>query len=270
MTPARHVILKRALLVTQLVLLIPIGWFIHHVLFPRTFGSKTAEVLPLQLSGGRFQVLYYGTEKPRGVMIVATGDGGWSGQWEEPVALHAAAAGYAVGGWDCRKFADSRSFGHAQLVEAFNAAVMAVRKRAGLADDCSVWYAGWSTGAEWSLAAAADAGREKHLVGVLAAAPGERSRYGITASDLMGMKPEGPGSFALADLSADLKGIRVVQFAAGLDVLDDTEWIRSLDPRIPHKLVEIPDVPHDMGGACARFLAEFDMAIQWMTDTPPG
>jgi hypothetical protein len=29
----------------------------------------------------------------------------------------------------------------------------------------------------------------------------------------------------------------------------------------------IPSVPHDMGLAGARFLAELDMAIQWMLDT---
>ena len=42
----------------------------------------------------------------------------------------------------------------------------------------------------------------------------------------------------------------------------------ALGPRTPHKLVRIPGVPHDMGGAGVRFLAEFDMAIQWMIDTP--
>lgn len=268
MNISKTVILKRALLVIQIVLLLPILWFMHHVFIPRMFSSKTAEPLPLHLSGGDFQTLYYGAEHPRGVLIVATGDGGWSNQWEEPVALHAAAAGYAVGGWDCRRFADSRKFNHDQLVEAFNAAVEAVRKRAGLGEDCPVWYTGWSTGAEWAVAAAADPKREKHLVGILAAAPGDRSRYGITAADLLGKRPEGEGSFALADLAPALAGLRIVQFSAELDLLDENSWLASLGPRTPHKLVKIPGVPHDMGGACVRFLAEFDMAIQWMADTP--
>lgn len=266
MTATKWKLLRRSLLVIQLLLLLPIGWFIWHLLAPRGYASKTAEVLPLQLSSGAFQILYYEAANPKGVLIVATGDGGWSNQWEEPTARHAAAAGYAVGGWDCRKFADTRTFNQDQLVEAFNAAVAAVRKRAGLADTCPVWYTGWSTGAEWSLAAAASPKREPRLVGILPAAPGDRSRYGITSSDLLGLPVTGPGSFALADLSPHLQGVCVAQFAAGLDPLDDSKWLDSLGPRTPHKLITIPDAVHDMNGACERFLAEFDMAIQWMLD----
>ena len=211
-------------------------------------------------------MLYRAADHPRGILIIATGDGGWSNQWEEPLANHAAEIGLVVGGWDCRKFADTRSFDHGQLVEAFNVAVAEVRKKSGLASDCPVWYAGWSTGAEWAIAAAARSNREAHLVGILAAAPGDRSRYGITASDLLGIDPQGPGSFALKEHAAALKGLCVVQFAAGLDPLDDVTWLDALGPETPHQLVTIPEVPHDMGGAGTRFLAEFDMAIQWMVD----
>ena len=268
MTSTTRTIIRRTILVIQILVLLPIGWFLYHLMMPRGFASTKAQVLPLQLSGGPFQTLYYASKRPRGILIVATGDGGWSNQWEEPLALNAAAAGYAVGGWDCRKFADSRSFNHDQLVDAFNAAVDAVRQRAELPNDCPVWYAGWSTGAEWSVAAAADAKREKHLVGILAAAPGSRSRYGIIKSDLLGMQPEGEGAYALADFAPALRGVRIVQFSAGLDPLDDTTWLDALGPGTPHKLVTIPDVPHDMGRAGERFLAEFHMAVQWMEDHP--
>jgi len=268
MTTSKRVILRRALLIGQLLLLIPIGWFIHHLMSPRNFSSQTAEVLPLQLSSGPFETLYYEADHPKGILIVATGDGGWSDQWEEPVARHAAAAGYAVGGWDCRKFADSRSFNHAKLVEAFNAAVAVVRKRAKLPENCPVWFSGWSTGAEWALAAAAAPDREKHLVGVLSAAPGDRSRYGITSSDLLGLEPQGPDTYALKDFAQALHGLRVVQFSGELDVLDDTEWIHSLHAETPYKLVMIPEGSHDMNGACERFLSEFDMAIQWTLGAP--
>lgn len=269
MTPKFRTIVRRTLLVVQLLLLLPIGWFLWHLMMPRGFSSKTAEKLPLTLAGGPFDVLYYEAKNPKGILIVATGDGGWSNQWEEPVALHAAAAGYAVGGWDCRKFADTRKFGRAELVEAFNAAVAAVRRKGNLPADCPVWYTGWSTGAEWGIAASASPDREKHLVGILAAAPGDRSRYGLTKSDLLGMEPTGPDTYALADLAPELRGIRIVQFAAGLDPLDDTTWLQALQPQTPHKLVTIPGVPHDMGGAGRRFLSELDMAIQWMLDNPP-
>lgn len=263
-----RIALRRTFFVVQVLLLIPITWFIYHLLAPRDFSSSKAEVLPLELSSGPFETLYYAAEHPKGIMIVATGDGGWSGQWEEPVALHAAAAGYAVGGWDCRKFADTRKFDHAKLVEAFNAAVDAVRKRAGLPEDTPVWFTGWSTGAEWAVAAAASEDREKHLIGVLAAAPGDRSRYGLTKSDLLGMQPQGPDTYALSDMAAAFHGVRLVQFAGELDVLDDTDWIAKMHPQTPHKLVTLPATPHDMGGAGKRFLSEFDMAIQWTLDTP--
>ena len=258
--------LRRALLIIQLILFIPIGWFIFHVLMPRGFTSTRAEVIPTNLSSGPMEVLYYGTKHPKGIIIVATGDGGWSNQWEEPVARHAAAAGYAVGGWDCRKFADTRKFNHAMLVEAFNAAVDAVRSKADLENDCPVWYTGWSTGAEWALAAAAGPNRQKYLVGILPVAPGDRTRYGITKSDLLGIDPSGSDTAALADFSPELHGLSVALFAGSLDPLDDTEWIKSLHSATPHRLIVIPDAVHDMNGAGARFLTEFDMALQWTLD----
>lgn len=261
-------LIRRVLLVVQIILVVPIGWFIYRTVMPRNFTSTIAERLPLALSIGQFETLYFPAEHPKGIMIVATGDGGWSKQWEEPVALHAAAAGFAVGGWDCRKFADTRKFNHAQLVESFNAAVAAVRRRAALPEDTPVWFTGWSTGADWSVAAAASPDREKHLIGVLAAAPADRSRFGITQSDLLGLQPTGPDTFALADLAPALHGVRIAQFAGELDVLDDTDWIESMHAATPHRLIKIPAATHDMNGASARFLSEFDMAIQWMLDTP--
>jgi dienelactone hydrolase len=267
MISSKRSILRRVLLVTQIILLLPIAWFLYHLLMPRHFISKTAEKLPLTLSSGPFETLYYAADHPKGILIVATGDGGWSNQWEEPVALHAAAAGYAVGGWDCRKFADTRRFDQAQLLESFNAAVAAVRQRAALPSACPVWFTGWSTGAEWALAAAASPDREPHLLGILPVSPGDRSRYGISPSDLLGAQPTGPDTYALKDLAPQLHGLRIVQFAGEIDVLDDTEWLKSLHAATPHKLIEIPGATHDMDGAGDRFMAEFDMAIQWISDT---
>lgn len=85
---------------------------------------------------------------------------------------------------------------------------------------------------------------------------------------MLGLQPQGPDTYALSDLAPDLHGIRIVQFAGELDVLDDTEWIQSLHSATPHKLVVIPAASHDMNGAGPRFVSEFDMAIQWMLDTP--
>ncbi len=268
MNPKTLTLLRRTFTGVQILLLIPILWFLYHLFMPRLHTDSKAEMIPLELSSGKFETRYYAADHPKGILIVATGDGGWSKQWEEPVALHAAAAGFAVGGWDCRKFCDTRKFDHPKLVEAFNAAVTAVRNRAALPADTPVWFTGWSTGAEWAINAAASPDREKHLVGILAVSPGDRSRYGLTASDLLGLQPQGPDTYALADLAPALHGIRIVQFAGELDVLDNTDWIKSLHAETPHKLVEIAQATHDMNQAAPRFLSEFDQAIQWMIDTP--
>lgn len=264
--PRLRTVIITLVVIVQIALVAPVIWFIHHLTAQRKFTSATAEPLVTHLSTGDFKVLYYKAEHPRGILIVATGDGGWSDQWEEPVAIHASAAGYAVGGWDCRVFADSRKFNQDQLVEAFNAAVTAVRTKANLPADTPVWYTGWSTGAEWALAAAASPKREKNLVGILPAAPGTHSRYGITESDLLGAEPSGEGSFTLADLAPHLSGVSVVQFAGELDPLDDDSCTKALTASSPHKIIVIPGAPHDMDGAGPRFLSELDQAMQWQLD----
>jgi hypothetical protein len=152
------------------------------------------------------------------------------------------------------------------LVAGFRAAVEAVKARAGVSD-VPLWYGGWSTGAEQSVAAASAPDRPPRLVGLLLVAPGAHGRYGITTKDLLGLEPSGPGSFALSDLAPGLSGLRVVQFAGGLDPLDDVDWLQSLVA--PHRLIELPRTLHDMGGAGADFQARLDEGMQW-TLTPEG
>lgn len=268
MTSKTRTIFRWVFTVIQILMLIPVGWYLYHFLMPRNYVSPAGEVIPLALSSGKFQVLYFAPDRPKGILIIGTGDGGWSGQIEEPMAAHAVRTGFAVGGWDCRKFADTRTFDHATLTEAFNVAVAAVRKRAGLPADTPVWYTGWSTGAEWAISAAAGPDREKNLVGILAVSPGDRSRYGITKGDLLGEEPEGPGSFGLADLAPQLHGVGVVEFVGELDVMDNQiDWIKALHPETPHKKVVLTKTTHDMNHADVRFLSEFDMALQWTLDT---
>ena len=258
--PSKPRLRRRILLILLLILLALLVKFILHLLLPRNYAGS-GETLPLKLESGDFSTLYYsGTEAPLGIVIVGTGDGGWS-YWEERVAKHLAGKNYAVGGWDCRKFADTRSFNQSQLAAAWTAAAAAVRERAGLPEDAPVWYGGWSTGAEWAAAAAADPARPDSFAGLLLAAPGERSRYGLTKGDLLGLNPTGPGTFALADLAPQLTDVPVAQFSAGLDPLDDATWLEQL--KSPHRLIPISGVLHDMDGAGGKFLAEWDRAMEW-------
>ncbi len=252
--------LKWILWSVLLVIVVLLGLFVRHLVTPRNFPG-TGEKLPLPAITPDFYTLYYGgADKPRGIVILGTGDGGWS-YWEENTATHLAAKGFAVGGWDCRKFADTRQYGLAELAAGFSAAVEEVRKRSQADESTPIWYGGWSTGAEQSLAAASVADRPAQLKGLLMAAPGTHGRYGITEQDLLGVDPSGPGAFALADIAKDIKGIRVVQFAAGLDPMDDTDWIKSLS--VPYKVVDLPGKLHDMGQAGDDFQKKLDEAIEW-------
>ncbi len=240
--------------------------FILHLVLPRNFAA-TGEMLPLDLAGGPFQTSYYcGPKLSKGIVILGTGDGGWS-YWEENTAKHLSSKGYAVGGWDCRKFADSRKYDHAALCAGYQAAVEVVRKRCHGSDTLPVWYGGWSTGADQSVAAATAADRPKHLIGLLLAAPGTRGRYGITASDLLGADPSGPDTFALAEMAPKLAGLRVVQFVAGLDPMDDEEWLTHYTG--PKQFVHLPALLHDMGGAGPEFLSKLDEGIAWTLQTTP-
>ena len=234
--------------------------FIQYRLTPREFHAS-GEILAVQLQGGVLQVPFYcQSDEPKGIVILGTGDGGWS-YWEENTAQHLAHAGFAVGGWDCRKFSDSRKYDQKQLATGFRAAVAAVRQRCDTPENDPVWYGGWSTGAEQAVAAAAEKDRPKHLAGLLLAAPGERGRYGITTGDLLGKTPTGPGTFALAEMGARLQRLPVAQFAAGLDPLDDIVWLDHYDG--PKRIIHLPGMLHDMGGAGPEFQSKLDEAIAW-------
>ena len=258
--------LRRCLYLTSALLLILLTKLILHLVLPRDFAA-TGEMLTLDLAGGPLKVPYYcGPAMPKGIIILGTGDGGWS-YWEENTARHLVAKGFAVGGWDCRKFADSRKYDHAALCAGYQAAVEAVRKRCHGPDSLPVWYGGWSTGADQSVAAATAADRPKHLIGLLLAAPGTRGRYGITTSDLLGSTPTGPDTFALAEMAPKLAGLRVVQFVAGLDPLDDEEWLTHYSG--PKRFVHLPGLLHDMGGAGPEFQSKLDEALAWTLQPNP-
>lgn len=247
----------------RLVLAATVLWliqFVLHQVLPRHF-KGIGEPLAIDLPHGVYQVLYFCSgELPKGIVIFATGDGGWSA-WEEKVAGDLATRGYAVGGWDCRKFADSRKYDQSELSAGFMAAVNQVRLKSGAAHDCPVFYGGWSTGAEQSVAAAAMQ-RPEAFSGLLLVAPGRHGRYGITESDLLGIEPSGPGSFALSSMAQSLAHVPVTQFVAGLDPLDDTSWLEALH-HSPKNIVKMPNCLHDMGGAGDEFLKRLGEAIEW-------
>jgi hypothetical protein len=257
--PGKRKWLRRTAGILAALLIAAAVKYVVHMLVPRNF-TGTGEPLPIEMPGSAFEVLYFnGHEAPRGIVILGSGSGGWS-SWEEKVTMHLVAKGFAVGGWDCRKFADTRKYGRAELAAGMAAALEAVQERAGVGE-VPAWYGGWSTGAEQSVAAVTSE-RPDGLVGLLLVAPAARGRFGLTQSDLLGIEATGPGSFGLADFIPDLKGLRVAQFAAGLDPLDSTTWFAHPDAS-EYQIFHLPHQLHDMGGAGSEFLKKLDEAMEW-------
>ncbi len=248
------------------VLLLSLGVkFVLHLVMPRNYDG-TGQAISLPLLSGPFDILYYApTGGVKGVVVLGTGDGGWS-YWEENTARHLAHQGFAVAGWDCRKFADTRKYSHDDLIDGWRAAADAVKLRAR-GGTIPIWYGGWSTGAEQAVAAAATDRRPIGLIGLLLAAPGGRGRFGIETSDLLGVPPTGEGSFALEDMAPKLAGLHVAQFTAGLDPIDNIAWLDAL--KTPYKLYRLSGMMHDMGGAGDAFQATVDQALQWTLDPAP-
>lgn len=257
---------KAAAWIVLAVVLALLVKFILHLVLPRNFAGS-GEKLPLPGFSPPFETQYYcSQQRPKGIVILGTGDGGWS-YWEERTAKHLAGKGFAVGGWDCRKFADTRQYDLAVLSAGFRSAVNEVSKRSGADPSAPVWLGGWSTGAEQAIAVAASPDRPPNVCGLLVIAPGTHGRFGITESDLLGIDPSGPDTFALADIAPGITGMKVVQLAAGLDLLDDVDWIQNV--KVPHRLMELPGKLHDMGGADDEFLEKLDEAIAWTQQNHP-
>jgi pimeloyl-ACP methyl ester carboxylesterase len=167
-----------------------------------------------------------------------------------------------VAGWDCRKYADAGLYDQKTLATDFAIVLVEARRVFELKTDLPVVFAGYSTGAEQVVAAAAFIRRPSRLDGLLLIAPGERGRYGLTTSDLMGVTPRGKGTFALGDFAAAMTGLRIVQIHGEHDPLDSTEWLALL--KVPHELKVFPNGWHFFGGGPTEFLKMLDDAIDWI------
>lgn len=228
-------------------------------------GPTSKAFTPLDVPGARGPLpvyLYKPTSPFRGVVLFASGDGGWK-SFEDKICQELAVNGFCVIGWDCRKYADAGAYTQAILMADFAAAIREGSRAAGSPDKPLI-LAGFSTGAEQAVAAAAGKPRLSGLRGVLVIAPGERGRYGITTSDLMCITPQGEGSFALTEHSPGLAGLRLFQIHGEHDPLSQTHWLGSLT--IPHKLKVYPNGWHTFQGGPPDFLALVVKAADWLLD----
>lgn len=227
-------------------------------------GHKGAPAVPnavLPTPRGNFSLQLFAPQgEAKGLVLFGSGDGGWS-YFEDKVVRALADNGYAVVGWDCRNYADLGAYDQRRVAADARAALEKGRAffRCG---DRPVILGGWSTGAEQMVAVAASADRPPGVRGLLLLSPGERGRYGITVTDLLGVTPRGPDTFALADMGKSLVGLKLVQFHGEDDDLDQTAWLGGL--AVPCKLEVYPKAGHNFDGAAPAFLERLSRAAEWL------
>jgi phosphatidylglycerol lysyltransferase len=210
----------------------------------------------IPLTRGTFPVIRYEATAPiRALLVFGSGDGGWS-PVEEKICRFLARQGVRIGGVDFAAYASS-DYAPSQLGRDLGLIVDSLAPAGGA---LPALYGGWSMGAEQSVPASASAPRP--IAGLLLLAPGERGRFGLRASDRLGLTPTGEGTFALADYGARLGSIRVAQFHAALDPLDSDRWLRVLSA--PHKKFVLPAALHDFGGVNERFQGQLREGVDWI------
>lgn len=221
--------------------------------------------MPLESPRGQFSLQVEVPDgPPKSVIVLGSGDGGWSG-WEKRVSRWLAEEGHLVAGFDCAQYA-YQDYTRAELVADFARAALRARSAAG-AGSLPVIYAGWSMGAAQAVAAASDPlGRDPQVVGLLLFSADARGRYGLRGSDQVGLSPTGPGTFSLRDFEPYLEGLRIVQFHGTADLLGDTDWIRGL--REPSRLILAPGANHGFDGPSDGMRELFLAGVAWGLD--PG
>jgi hypothetical protein len=72
------------------------------------------------------------------------------------------------------------------------------------------------------------------------------------------------GTFDLTDFAPNLTHLRIVQWHAGLDVLDSRSWLSSL--KGPHREYDLSYAIHDYNGASDEFLTRLNDSLTWILD----
>jgi hypothetical protein len=215
----------------------------------------------IALQRGSFGYFYFPSRRTetRAVIFFGSGDRGWGG-WEDAVSRAMAFEGYDVVGIDSNLYALT-DYDLGILEADYTLLAQQVEAPYGNHPPPLI-LGGWSTGAEMAVAAAGGPHPPPGVVGLLLLSPGDRSRYGLHASDRLDLTPTGPGTFALADFAPNLRNLRVLQWHAGLDVLDSVTWLQTL--AAPHKEMVFPGVWHDFNGPSEIFVQEMARSIAWL------
>lgn len=223
-------------------------------------GPEWPPLTQIALTRGDFDIRLYPTPggDPRALVVFGSGDGGWSA-WEHVVATWLQEANVAVVAFDLEKYS-ATDFDQPTIAKDMAAAAAFAAERLE-AKDIPVLYGGWSMGAAQAIAAAKGTNRPPELAGLLLMSLDSRGRYGVRASDLVGITPTGPGTFDLNEFNPDLKDIRVVQYHGTADFMAQTTWIRML--KSPHQLYLLKGMNHGFDGLTSAFQSVLLQGVAW-------
>lgn len=198
--------------------------------------------LVIQLSRSPFQVLEFAPRKPPilGIVIFASGDGGWH-RLEESICHGLQKHGYKVIG------IDSTAYAHTDYdlptLQADYAEIARTAKESCPGRSLPLIVGGFSMGAAQAIAVAGGPKPPPGLTGLLVVEPLSRGRYGLRAADKLNVLPTGPGTFAVADFARTIgSSIRVLQWHAELDKIDSSAWLSGL--AVPHQECDFPGAGH--------------------------
>ena len=217
--------------------------------------------------------LYEPDERPpRAVFVFGSGDGGWTA-WEDATSHWLRDAGIYVVSFDMREYA-GKDYDQATLGEDMATLARDAATRSGGDATTPVIYGGWSMGAVQVVPAAAWKGRPGSLKGLIMMSADSRGRYGLRTSDELGITPQGPGTFSLAEFEKAMAGLRVAQFHGGADFMASTAWVQGL--KTPHELYIMPGANHGFDGPADTFAPLLLRGVDWVLGDdsavapPPG
>ena len=225
----------------------------------------------LDLERGAFKIHWYGPAegaKPKALIVLGSGDTGWTGHWEDRVGSYLAFQGYAVAGLDFKSYAET-DYSY-EILGADTQRIVDELRGSYPDPELPLIISGWSMGAVQAVPQAAylmEPGRDSQSRpdGLLVFSPGKRGRYGFRRRDQIGILPHGPGTFGLVDFSDRLMGLPVAQFHGGGDILSSRDCLK--DFTTSHRLWDFPLGNHSFGGACDRFLSLITEGIDWLLQT---
>jgi phosphatidylglycerol lysyltransferase len=224
--------------------------------------KPTGQTIQVNLKRGQLDTYHFvPPDRPRAVILFGSGDGGW-GYIENHVSAFLQSSGFYVVGVDSREYAKS-DYDASVLIDDYRTITNDALSRTGHLD-LPVIYGGWSMGAVQAVAAAGSEQRSPRLVGLLLLSMGSRGRYGLRFPDEIGLAPQGKGTFGVADFTAAVANLRVVQFEAIGDWMNNVDWIKTL--KTPHRLFELQNTDHDFNGANTDFQKVLLDGLNWMLD----